>query len=245
MRTRSTVVVVAAAASALSGLAFAGVVVTSRTSTISESKNNLFFPAPSDYNNTDGTTALGAWTGTLPQGYTHTSTASNSFIGGVFRGSSSLVVVLGEETKTSAKLESNFTVSGSTTARVSLNGFSTPSQTKGATPQSLSAYLAIFNADTNAVVFDSFDHASLFIDPVNARDSLRWNGFSLDLNLSAGNYRVLIGADITKTSNFGGTSNSFSGLAELDASVAFIPAPGAGLLLGGVSWFAARRRRAA
>lgn len=243
MRIKSTVFVAAALAASLSGVAIATVTVTSRTSTIRESKNNLFLPAPSDYNNSDGTTALGAWTGTLPQGYTHTSTASNSAIGGVFRGSSSLVVVLGEETKTSAKLESNFTVSGSTIARVSLNGFSTPPQTKGATPQSLNAYLAIFNADTNAVVFDSFDYASLFIDPVNARDSLRWDGFSLDLNLAAGNYRVLIGADITKTSNFGGTSNSFSGLAELDASVAFIPAPGAGLLLGGVSWFATRRRR--
>ncbi|HEX8875740.1 MAG TPA: hypothetical protein VF777_03265 [Phycisphaerales bacterium] len=240
----STVIGAAAVAASLSGVAMAAVSVTSRTSTIRESKNNLFFPAPGDYNNSDSTTALGAWTGTLPQGYTHTSTANNSFIGGVFRGSSSLVVVLGEETKSSAKLESNFTVTGSTIARVALNGFSTPSQTKGATPQSLNAYLAIFNADTNAVVFDSFDHASLFIDPVNARDSLRWDGFSLDLNLAAGNYRVLIGADITKTSNFG-TSNSFSGLAELDASVAFIPAPGAGLLLGGVSWFAARRRRAA
>jgi hypothetical protein len=245
MRIKSTVFVAAALAASLSGVAIATVTVTSRTSTIRESKNNLFFSAPGDYNNSDGTAALGVWTGTLPKGYTHTSTANNSFIGGVFRGSSSLVVVLGEETKTSAKLESNFTVSGSTTARVSLNGFSTPSQTKGVTPQSLNAYLAIFNADTNAVLFDSFDYAARVVDPASGRDSLRWDSFSLDLNLGAGNYRVLIGADITKTSNFGGTSNSFSGLAELDASVAFIPAPGGGLLLGGVSWFAARRRRGA
>lgn len=243
MRSTSTVFVAAAVAASLSGVTLAAVSVTSRASTIRESKNNVFFPAPGDYNNSDGTTALGSWTGTLPKGYTHTSTANDSFIGGVFKGSSTLVVVLGEETRTSATLASNFAVAGSTTARISLNGFSTPSQTKGATPQSLNAYLAIFNADTNAVVFDSFDYASLFIDPINARDSLRWDNFSLDLNLGSGNYRVLIGADITKTSNFGGTSNSFSGLAELDASLAFIPSPGAGLLLGGVSWFAARRRR--
>lgn len=245
MRTKSTVFVSAAVAASLSGVAMAAVSVTSRTSTIRESKNNLFLPAPGDYNNSDGTAALGTWTGTLPRGYTHTSTANDSYIGGVFRGSSSLVVILGEQTKTSATLESNFTVTGSTIARISLNGFSTPSQTKGVTPQSLNAYLAIFNADTNAVLFDSFDHASLVIDPASGRDSLRWDGFSLDVNLGSGNYRVLIGADITKTSNFGGSSNSFSGLAELDASVAFIPAPGAGLLMGGVSWFAARRRRAA
>ena len=243
MRTRVMVCAAAATAGLLSSATLAAVTVTSRTSVIKQSRNNLFFPAPGDYNDADGTTGLGTWTGTLPRGYSHTSTATDAFIGGVFSGGANLAVILGEETRSSATLDATFTVAGSTTARIGLRGFATPSQTKGATPQSLNAYLAVFNADTNAVLFDSFDLATKVVDPASGRDSLVWNTAAFDLNLGAGNYRVLIGADITQTSNFGGTSNSFSGSAELDASLSFIPSPGAGVLLGGVSWFAARRRR--
>ena len=233
------VVTLIACASITCSAASAGVQVTSRLSTVNESRLDNLMPV---YDNSDSTTALGTWSTTLPRGYSHTSTVTDAGVSGIFSGAANATVTVDQ--RTSVTLAANFSVTGSsTTARILLSGHSAAAQLKNAQPEKINGYVAIYNADTNTVVFDSFDYATRFVDPASAATRLIWDNVSQDVVLGVGNYRLLIGATNQFITRNPVSSNAFSSSSLIDTSVTFIPAPGAlaALSLAGIA--AARRRR--
>ncbi len=234
-----SVATVIACVGAAGSPALAGVSATSRLSVANESRSDVQMPV---YDNTASSTALGTWSTTLPRGYSHSSTVTDAGVSGVFVASANITPLV--DTRYAVTLAADFSVTGSSTiARILLSGYSAPAQVKNAQPEKINGYLAIYNADSNTVVFDSFDYATRFVDPVSAATRLIWDNVAQDVVLGVGNYRVLIGATNQFIARNPPSSNAVTSNVYLDASVTFVPAPGSLAALAVAGLAATRRRR--
>lgn len=217
--------------------------VTSRLSTATASHGGSIAP-PEIWNDSGTYTALGNGTINLPHGYTHTSTVTNSLISGQFFGSYSESGISHSVDRSSVTLEVLFTVGvGGMKASIFLNG-SAHNVNLGGASLTQNAYFVLQNADTSTVVFDAFPLGTVTVDALADLSTIKWTNFSQQLTLSAGNYKLLVGADGDYTSHPGPGSGN-SGSANLTASMTFteVPAPAPLALATGALAFAGRRRR--
>ncbi|MBY0113089.1 MAG: hypothetical protein K2Y21_09720 [Phycisphaerales bacterium] len=126
--------------------------------------------------------------------------------------------------------------------QIKLNGDATPGGLKPFLPENLNAYFVIYNAVTNAIVFDSYT-VGVHAATSESNDFTRWTNVVWNGQLGPGQYRVLAGADGDQTLRFGPGAPS-SGSGRLDASMDIvIPGPGGvGLLLASATLLTPRRR---
>lgn len=239
---------VALALGVVSAGADAASTLNSRLSTVREYDSGVFpyIPPYEGYSNSASYALAGSWSTTLPRGQTHTSTAQNSGVSGHFK--ANYVYSPGwSTTESDAKLATEFTITGAgNSANIFINGSSSGiGFLKQTSPLNQNAYVAIINVATNAVVFDSFDVATgTTLDPNHGRGTIWWTNVNTSVALSAGTYKVLIGAYNYAASFPGGGSDQTSG-SDFNASVTFVPAPASAMLLGAFALIAGRRRRVA
>ncbi|MFO0861027.1 MAG: hypothetical protein U0570_10750 [Phycisphaerales bacterium] len=176
--------------------------------------------------------------------FSHTDTVTNAGVSGSFggykhTGSSDHISDINQST-----LDANFTVSGSVSATIKLNGGSQEDFYQHAKPEQANAYFVIYNASTNAVVFDSWSLATFVYDPVSFHSSRTWSNITTNVVLGPGNYRLLVGAN-GNSQYYTGFGQGSSGSAGFTTSMTFaqIPAPGAAAALGVVAVFVSQRRR--
>lgn len=175
--------------------------------------------------------------------YGHTDTVTNAGVSGSFSaykhtGASNHISDIN-----GASLRANFTVAGSVSASIKLNGGSSEDFYAHAKPEQANAYFVIYNASTNAVVFDSWNLATFVYDPVSFHSSRTWSNITASLLLGPGNYRLLVGAS-GDSQYYTGFGQGSTGGANFTTSMTFtdVPAPAAGGALAFAALASARRR---
>ncbi|MBN8596568.1 MAG: hypothetical protein J0L78_02730 [Planctomycetes bacterium] len=146
------------------------------------------------------------------------------------------------ESGSMSQLEVRFSVAGAgANVQVRLNGSMNPASAHSS-PEQENMFLALYNATTNDLLFDSFALATVSgglnptasFNPNNAWSSI----------LAAGDYRVVIGFSGTKT---GATGDAFYGQGKGDVTMSLadvVPAPGVAAILAFALLAQPRRREA-
>lgn len=226
--------------------ASAGVNFTSRTSAVRASMGymGIYSPEIGMYYDSAAFNTLGTFDVTLPHGYKHTSTVTNSGVSGSFSGNKHEGASDGIATVKESSLVADFTVTGSVQASIFLNGgmseaFYTPSK-----PELTNAYFVIYNVATNTVVFNSWDYAVFSYDPQSFHSTRTWSNVNQAVVLGAGNYRLFAGA-MGEQLYYTGFGQGSAGGGSFTAAMTFadVPAPGGCAVLLGAALVAARRRR--
>lgn len=222
--------------------AFSAVTFTSRHSEAFNQRQEIF--AGFDYYNESWTFDQFGTGSVAMTNYSHTDTVTNAGISGTFSaykhtGASNHISDIN-----GASLQANFTVSGSVSASIKLNGGSSEDFYEHAKPELANAYFVIYDASTNAVVFDSWSLATFVYDPVSFHSSRTWANITTSVVLGAGNYRLLVGAN-GNSQYYTGFGQGSAGGANFTTSMTFanIPAPNAAALLGVAAALASSRRR--
>ncbi|MBX3390358.1 MAG: hypothetical protein KF691_12990 [Phycisphaeraceae bacterium] len=222
--------------------AFSAVTFTSRHS---EAKNIRIDTSTSFYYYNESWTYDQMGTGSVAMTfYNHTSTVTNSGVSGSFSaykhtGASNHVDEISQAT-----LEAYFTVSGSVSASIKLNGGSAEDFYQHTKPEQANAYFVIYNASTNALVFDSWSLATFVYDPVSFHSTRTWSNITTNVLLGPGDYRLLVGAN-GNSQYYTGFGQGSTGSANFTTSMTFaeIPTPGAAAALGVLAVIASSRRR--
>ncbi|MBN8599076.1 MAG: hypothetical protein J0L78_15495 [Planctomycetes bacterium] len=175
--------------------------------------------------------------------YSHTSTVTNAGVSGSFSGYKHTGASYHVDDISQSTLEAYFTVSGSVAATIKLNGSMSEDFYPHAKPEEANAYFVIYNASTNAVVFDSWSLATFTYDPTSFHSSRTWSNVTSNLVLGPGNYRLLVGAN-GNNQYYTGFGQGSAGGAGFTNSMTFadIPAPGALAVLCAAAPIASRRR---
>lgn len=231
--------VVAASATSAS----AGVVVTSRASSLQEVFTD---GGPFGYTESDSFSGLGAWDRTLPHGYRTRNAVSNTTISGNMSGSINMDPRAGTRTARECSMSVTMVAAGGNgQALLHITSASNTSWYPGMAytgVNSCNIYLRLTNTTTNQVVFDLFNDGISTIS--GGQFSFRsWGAQDHTLNLADGTYRLdVVGHGVNAESAGGGSPSSGSG--SINFGITLVPAPGASAALVGGLLVATRRRRA-
>ncbi|MBN8596046.1 MAG: PEP-CTERM sorting domain-containing protein [Planctomycetes bacterium] len=209
----------------------------SRTTTARAFADYFWEPA-SNYNEVSTFTGVGVHSVTLRGFHKHYSSVSSSLIEARFEGHAehpSGSTIFDNDT-----MDVRFSVTGApATVNLSLSGRAFRGSLKPSTPTNINAYFLIYNADTNALVFDSWNigvaQGSL------PSDYRVWSNSVWSSELAIGNYKVLMRASGDVTEHVG-PGFPASGWGNLNATMTIVPAPGSVLALGAAAILSSRRR---
>ncbi|MGH7244597.1 MAG: hypothetical protein ACREJD_14390 [Phycisphaerales bacterium] len=227
-----------AACASIACQSFGGVTITSRTTTARAFADYLFNPQ-SNYNEVSAFTGEGVHSVTLRGFHTHYSWVSSSLIDAKFEGASEHPS--GSTIYDNDSMDVRFTVTGApATVNLSLSGRAFRGSLKPSTPTNINAYFLIYNADTNALIFDSWNIGAVSGSPPS--DYRVWSNSTWSSLLNAGNYKVLMRASGDVTEHVG-PGFPASGWGNLSATMTVIPSPGTAMLLVAGVCLSFRRRR--
>lgn len=231
-------VIAGAACAIAASQAWAAVQITSRTTTARAYADYFWEPA-SSYNEVSTFTGVGVHSVTLRGFHKHYSSVSSSLIEARFAGSAehpSGSTIFHNDT-----MDVRFSVTGAPAAvNLTLNGSAFRGSLKPSNPTNINAYFLIYNTDTNALVFDSWNIGVAQGGLPN--DYRVWSNSIWSSDLAVGNYKVLMRASGDVTEHVG-PGFPASGWGDLNATMTIVPAPGSVLAIGAAAaLFSARRR---
>lgn len=242
MSIRTLVLSVSSVALAMS--ASAGVVVTSRVSTLHDVFSNA---GPiGGYDESDSFTGLGAWDRTLPHRYRTQNTVTSTTISGDMNGSISMDSRAGTlETRDCSMTVTMVATGGNGQLLLHINSASDSPWYPGRVytgVNSCNIYLRLTNTTTNQIVFDLVNDGISTIS--GGQGSYRsWGLQDHTLTLADGTYQLDVVGHGVNADSAGAGSSSF-GQGTINFGITLVPAPGVSTALVGGLLVAGRRRRA-